>query len=61
MRYLVIFRQEFLKTIVIFEIRTLKFVKLQNFSKKEKHLNLGAKMGYLGIFGLEFYNTIAIF
>ena len=52
MRYLVIFRQEFLKTIAIFEIRTLKFVKLQNFSKKEKHLNLGAKMGYLGIIGL---------
>ena len=50
MRYLVIFRQEFLKTIAIFEIRTLKFVKLQNFLKKQKYLNLGPKMGCFVIF-----------
>ena len=54
MRYLVISRQKFLKTIVIFKIRTLKFVKFQSFSKKQKHLNLGPNMGSLSDFGLEF-------
>ena len=43
-----------LKTIVIFEISTFKLVKLQNFVKKQKCLNLGPKLPYLGIFGLEF-------
>ena len=43
-----------LKTIVIFEISTFKLVKLQNFVKKQKCLNLGQKLPYLGIFGLEF-------
>ena len=41
-------------TIVIFEINTLKFVYYENFTKKQKYLNLGPKMPYLGIFGLEF-------
>ena len=41
-------------TIVIFEINTLKFVHYENFTKKQKYLNLGPKMPYLGIFGLEF-------
>ena len=49
-----IFGLEIQKTIVIFEINTLKFVKLQNFMKKLKCLNLGPKMPDLGIFGLEF-------
>ena len=49
------------KTIVIFEIRTLEFFNLQNFAKKQKCLNLGPKMPYLGIFGLEFQKTIVIF
>ena len=44
----------FRKTIVIFEIITLKFVYLQNFTKKQKLLNLGRKMSGLGTFGLEF-------
>ena len=44
----------FRKTIVIFEISTLKFVYLQNFTQKEKCQNLEPKMPYLGIFGLEF-------
>ena len=35
MPYLVIFSLEFKKTIVIFEINILKFVKLQNFAKKQ--------------------------
>ena len=38
------------KTIVIFEISTLKFVSLENFAEKKKCLNLGSKMSYLGIF-----------
>ena len=46
--------ENFKKTIAIFEISTLKFVYLQNFTKKQKCLNLGPKMLYLGIFGLEF-------
>ena len=36
--------------IVIFEISTLEFVELQTFEKKQKCLNLGPKMPYLGIF-----------
>ena len=47
--------------IVIFEINTLKFVNLQNFTKKRKCLNLGPKIHYFGIFGLEFENNIVIF
>ena len=53
MPYLGIFDQKWLiwvfsgtvfrKTIVIFEISTLKFVYLQNFPKKQKCLNLGPK------------------
>ena len=54
MPYLGIFGVEFSKTIVIFEISTLKFVLLQNFTKKQKCLNLGPKMPYLGILGVEF-------
>ena len=38
----------------IFEISTLKFVYMQNFSKKQKCLKFGPKMPYLVIFGLEF-------
>ena len=57
-----IFRQEFLKkTIVIFEISTRKFVYLQNFTRKQKCLNLGPKMPDLGTLGLEFENNIVIF
>ena len=72
MPYLGIFDQKWLiwvfsgtvfrKTIVIFEISTLKFVYLQNFPKKQKCLNLGPKMPDLGIFGLEFENnTVELF
>ena len=49
-----IFGLEFSKTIVIFEISTLELVYLQNFVKKQKCLDLGPKMPYLGIFGQEF-------
>ena len=41
-------------TIVIFEVRTIEFVYLQNFTDKQKCQNLGPKMPYLGVFGLEF-------
>ena len=42
----------FKNTFVIFEISTLKFFYLRNFVKKQKCLNLGPKIPYLGIFGL---------
>ena len=50
MSYLGIFGLEFWKTIVIFEISTFEFFKLQNFAKKQKCINLGPKMPFLGIF-----------
>ena len=53
--------KNFKKTIVIFEISTLKFVYLTNFTKKQKCLNLGPEMPDLGIFGLELENNIVIF
>ena len=64
MPYLGIFDQKWLiwvfsgtvfrKTIVIFEISTLKFVYLQNFTKKQKCLISGPKMPDLGISGQGF-------
>ena len=56
-----IFGLEFENNFVTFEIRTLKFVYLQNFTKKQKCLTLGPKMPDLGILGLEFENNIVIF
>ena len=55
MPYLGIFGLEFKKTIVVFEISTLKFVYLPkpNFAKKQKCLNFGPNVPYLGIFELE--------
>ena len=41
-------------TIVIFEVSTIEFVYLQNLTDKQKCQNLGPKMPYLGVFGLEF-------
>ena len=38
----------------IFETGILEFASLQNFAEKQKCINLGAKLPYLGIFGLEF-------
>ena len=51
----------FLKTIVKLQIRSLKFVYLQNFVNKEICLKLGEKMLYFGIFGHKFQKTIVIF
>ena len=57
-----IFGQEFKKKpIAIFEINTLKFVYLQNFTKKQKCLNLVQKIPDMGVFGLEFRNDIVVF
>ena len=47
--------------IVTFEISTLNFVKFKNFVKKEECLKNGPAMPYLGVFGLEFEKTIAMF
>ena len=56
-----IYGPEFCKAIVLFEINTIKFVKLQNFAKKQKWLNLVSEMPYLVIFGLEFSKFFVIF
>ena len=45
--------KNFKRTNVIFEISTLKIVYFQNFTKKQKCLNLGPEMSYLGIFDQE--------
>ena len=51
----------FKKVTVIFEISTLKFVYLQNFTEKQKCLNSRPKVPDLGIFLVEFENNIVIF
>ena len=53
----VILGNNFKKTIVIFEISTLKFVCFQNYLKRQKCLNLGPKMSDLCMFWLEFENS----
>ena len=53
--------KNFKNAIVIFEISTLKLVCLQNFTEKQKCLNLWPKKCGLGIFGLKFENNIVIF
>ena len=54
MSYLDVFGVEFLKAIVIFEVSTHKFVKLEKVQKKQKCLMYGPKMPSLGIFGQYF-------
>ena len=56
-----IFGLEFENNIVTFAISTLKFVYLQNFTKKQKCLNSGPKMPDLGMYGLKIENNIVIF
>ena len=61
----------FENNIAIFEISNLEFALLQNFTKKQKCLNLGRKIPYLGIFdqkcliwvflGKNYKRTIVIF
>ena len=57
----VLFGYFWARIIVLFEISTLDFIKLKNFLKRWKCLNLGPKMLYLGILMLEFQKTIVIF
>ena len=58
MCYLDTFGLDFLKTIFIFEIRTLKFIDFQNFAKKQKCSNLGPKTSVWSIFGLKLQNVL---
>ena len=47
---------------VIFEISSFEVVKLQNFAKKQKCLNLGPKNAFIWVFlGWNFKKTIVIF
>ena len=48
---LCIFGLEFENNNVIFEISSFEVVKLQNFAKKQKCLNLGPKNALFGYFG----------
>ena len=53
-----IFGLELKKTIAIFETSIFKLMKLQNFVKKQKCLNLRPKMSYLGIFDQKCLNWV---
>ena len=48
------FGLEFQKTNIVFEINILEFVNMQPSIQKQKNLNLGPKIPYLGIFWLQF-------
>ena len=57
----IFFGKSFRKTIVIFAISSLKWVYLQNFTKKKKkNLNSGPDMPDLGILGVKLENNIVI-
>ena len=49
------------KTIVTFEISILEIVKMRNLVKKWKCLNLGPKIPYLGILGLELKKKLLLY
>ena len=55
------FGLQFRKRIVIFEISTVKFIKLQSLIKNNITLKHGPKISSLDIFKLEFEKTIVIF
>ena len=61
MSYLGIFRLQFYKITVIFEINNLEFVELQSFIQNKKTLNLAPKMPYLRISRPESGKTIVTF
>ena len=62
MSYFDLFQWEFLKkTIVIFKISILEIVRLRNFVKNTKCINVGPKMSSLYIFGMALENNIATF
>ena len=58
MPYLGTFRPKFEKIIAIFEIKNFVFVKILSFLLNKKKLNLGPKLPYLGIVGLEFEKSL---
>ena len=43
----------------MFEISALEFVSLQSLIQKQKSLNIESKMPDIGIFELEFENTVS--
>ena len=49
----IFFGKSFRKTIVIFEISSLKWVYLQNFTKKKKKSQFGTRYAWFGYFGSE--------
>ena len=51
---LVFLGRNFKKAIVIFQIYILEYVSLENFTKKQKCLNLEQKVPVLGNFWVEF-------
>ena len=48
-------------TIVTIKISVLKFAEMHDFVQQKKCLNLGPKIPYLGIFGMEFEKGFVIF
>ena len=58
--YLGSFGLGILKTFIILEISTLKFLYLQNLVLNEKCLNLGPKLSHLGIFRPKFQKAIVM-
>ena len=57
--FLVFFGMKFEKVIVIFEIRTPKFLYTQSFIQKERTVNLGPKT-LIWVFGAKFEKIIVI-
>lgn len=47
-------RLESTKTIIRFQISTLKFIKMQSFMQKERTLSLELKIHHLGTLGPQF-------
>ena len=43
----------------MFEVSILEFAIMQRFVQKDKSLNLGPKMTYVSIFGLEFQKPLS--
>ena len=61
MPYLGVLGLEFYKTIIIFEIRTLKFVKLQNLGPEMPYWTFLTKSALFGYFRQELKKTIVRF
>ena len=55
------FGLSFWKAIVMLEISTFEFIKMQTFVQEEKSLNLRPKMSLFSIFRLKFGKNVIIF